>query len=88
MSRYLIQSVESYRVDSEAEAKSLIEEAKRDGNYMLKKYNSEYKEIKQKGEVVDAWYKVSLTKQFTDEKEPNGMYSVNYTTGSSFDSID
>lgn len=88
MSRYLIQSVESYRVDSEAEAKSLIEEAKRDGNYMLKKYNSEYKERKQKGEVVDAWYKVSLTKQFTDEKEPNGMYSVNYTTGSSFDNID
>ena len=84
MSRYLIQTVETYRVDSEAEAKNLIEEAKKEGIYQLKKYNSEYKERKQKGEVIDAWYKVTLTKAFTDEREPIGMYSVGYSTGSTF----
>ena len=40
MSRYLIQTVETYRVDSEAEAKNLIEEAKKEGIYQLKKYNT------------------------------------------------
>ena len=84
MSRYLIQTVETYRVDSEAEAKNLIEEAKKEGIYQLKKYNSEYKERKQKGEVVDAWYKVTIVKVFTDEKEPNTQVDISYDSGSAF----
>lgn len=84
MSKYLIQTVETYRVDKEAEAKNLIETAKADGNYILKKYNSEYKERKQKGEVIDAYFKVSLTKCFTDEKDPQYVYSVDYSEGDNF----
>lgn len=84
MSKYLIQTTEMYRVDSESEAKNLIEDAKTSSIYELKKYTSEYKERKQKGEVVDAWWKVVLTKTFTDEKEPMGSAEVEYNNGSIF----
>ena len=69
--KYLIEVTENYRVDSETEAAALIEEAKQNQRqYSLSKYSSVQKERKSKGEVVDSWYRVSLTKKFTDEKEP------------------
>ena len=51
---FLLETTENYRVASENDAKQLIEEAKSGRNYILKKYTSQYKERKQKGEVVDA----------------------------------
>lgn len=82
--KYLLETTENYRVNNEDEAKSLIESAKTDNHYILKKYSSQYKERKQKGEVVDAWYKVTLVKSFTDEKEPEGTTEVVYNDGSAF----
>lgn len=76
--KYLTQTVETYRVDKEDEAKKMIEEAKADNHFILKKYSSEYKERKQKGEVIDAYYKVTLTKAFTDEKEPEFRTEISY----------
>ena len=76
--KYLIQTVEIYRVDKEDEAKRMIEEAKSDNHFILKKYSSEYKEKKQKGEVIDTYYKVTLTKAFTDEKEPEFRTEISY----------
>lgn len=76
--KYLIQTVETYRVDKEDEAKKMIEEAKADNHFILKKYSSEYKERKQKGEVIDTYYKVTLTKAFTDEKEPEFRTEISY----------
>ena len=76
--RYLIQTVETYRADSEAEAQGLITEAKQAGEYALSKYVSEKKEVKAKGEVIDEYYKVTLTKIFTDIKEPEVTASVIY----------
>lgn len=84
MSKFLISTTEIYRADTESEASQLIEEAKADGHCSLSKYTSVYKERKQKGEVIDAWYKVSLTKVFDDEKEPIGSARVEYHTGGSF----
>ena len=67
------------------EAIKLIDEARKDGRFVLKKHTSTYKERKQKGEVVDAWWKVSLTKGFDDEKEPCGSTTIEYDTeGSAF----
>lgn len=68
--KYLIQTTEVYRVDTEEEAQELINSAKTCSMYALKKYNCEYKEKKSKGDVVDDWYKVTLTKSFGEEKEP------------------
>ena len=82
--KFLLETTENYRVDSEAEAKELIEQAKQGDNYTLKKYTSQYKERKQKGEIVDAWYKVTLVKYFTSEKEPDLQVEVSYDKGSAF----
>ena len=79
--KYLISTTEIYRADNEAEAVQLIEEAKQDNHFILAKYSSQFKERKQKGEVVDSWYQVSLKKVFTDEKEPEFSCQVVYTDG-------
>ena len=75
---YLTKVVETYRVANEAEAKKLIESAKVDRAYTLSKYSSEYKCSKAKGEIVDEWYRVVLTKDFNVEKEPDSYVEVNY----------
>lgn len=76
--KYLTQVTETYRVDSEDQVIQMIDEAKKDGGFILLKHTSQYKEKKQKGEVIDAWYKVTLTKQFTDEKEPDATVEISY----------
>jgi len=82
--KYLLEVTENYRVGTEAEAKELIESARNDNHYVLKKYSRQYKERKQKGEVIDSWYKVTLTKYFTNEKEPEGNTEIVYENGSAF----
>jgi hypothetical protein len=76
--KYLTQIVETYRVDDEEMVLEMIEEAKKDKRFTLIKHTSQYKEKKAKGEVIDCWYKVSLTKQFCDEKEPDATVTIEY----------
>ena len=78
--KYLLTTTEVYRVESKNEAKKMIEEAKEDNHFILKKYTSEYKERKQKGEVIDTYWKVSLVKTFTDEKDPQFRTVVSYAS--------
>ena len=75
---YLVSTTEVYRVDDEASAASLIEKAKHDSMYVLAKYSSVKKEKKQKGEIIDEWYQVSLTKKFNDEKDPISVVNIKY----------
>ena len=77
--KFLIRTVETYRVANEDEAKQIIEAAKVDRHFTLSKYASEYKCKKAKGEIVEDWYRVTLTKDFTDEKEPDCTASVSYS---------
>lgn len=84
--KYLIETTEVYRVDSEDECKTLIEQAKRTS--LVAKYSSVKKEKKQKGEVVDEWFKVSITKKWTDEKEPDSCMTVSYGVESAFDGVE
>lgn len=72
MSKYLVKSTEMYRIDNEAEAKDFIDSQKK--KYQINKHSTERKEKKLKGEVVDAWYRVTLVKDFNDEKEPDEPY--------------
>ena len=58
MSKYLLNVVETYRVDTEEESEELINEAKSDGSFELTKYNCEHKEKKSKGEIIDEAYVV------------------------------
>ena len=75
---YLVSTTEVYRVDDEASATSLIEKAKHDSMYELAKYSSVKKEKKQKGEIIDEWYQVSLTKKFNAEKDPISVINIKY----------
>ena len=78
MANYLIKTTEVYRCDSEQEAKNLIEEAKQSSLYTVTKSSSEIRTLKQKGEIVDEWRRVTITKSFNDEKEPYGQVYVTY----------
>lgn len=78
MSRYLVSTIETYRFDNETEAADFIKESKEDNSYFLSKHLTEYKERKQKGEVFDSYYKVTLTKNFNDIKEPNTYITIDY----------
>ena len=78
MSKYLVSTTETYRVDTENEATKAIEEAKQNGSYVLGKYTSEHKERKSKGEVIDEYWKLTLTKLFNDIKEADTLVNVSY----------
>ena len=78
MSKYLIQTTEVYRADSETEAQEIIGAAKAAAEYTLTRYSSEKKEVKAKGEVIDEFYKITLAKTFTDIKEPDVQVDVMY----------
>ena len=81
--KYLVETTEVYRVDSEDECKAIIEEAKKTS--IVKKYGAVKKEKKQKGEVIDEWFKLSITKFWTDEKEPDSCMTVSYGVDSAFE---
>lgn len=81
--KYLIKVDETYRCDTEAEAAELINEAKADNSFVLSKYTSVQRQQKSKGEVVDEWYRVTLTKVFDEEKEPIGSTTISYNTSNS-----
>ena len=80
--KYLIETTEIYRCDTEDEAKLLIEQAKKSSD--LKKYNCVAKEKKAKGEVIDSWYRLTLVKCWDDEKDPCGSTAVSYGIESAF----
>lgn len=82
--KYLIATTETYRASSEEEAAKLINDAKAESGYILSKYGTQYKEKKQKGEVIDYWWKVTLVKEFNSEKEPERDVEITYKEGSAF----
>lgn len=78
---YLIKVTEQYRCDTEDAAKALVEKAKNNRKYTVIKSSDEIKVTKAKGEVVDEWHRVIITKEITSEKEPDSMVSLNYREG-------
>lgn len=78
MSVYLCSTVETYRVDYEHEADELINFARESKLYDLKKSNVQKKEVKAKGEVIDEFFLVSLTKNIQDPKAPEVQVKLNY----------
>lgn len=86
MSKYLCQTTEVYRVDSESEAAKLIEDAKLDSRFTLLKSSTEYKTVKVKGEIEEEYWKTTLVKHFTDLKNPDCTVSVDYSVGGFFPS--
>lgn len=78
MSKYLVTVTEVYRVDTEGEVEIMLEQAKHSPEFTLVKYNSEKKEKKSKGEIVEEWRKVTLVKAFNEEKDPCTEVDIKY----------
>jgi hypothetical protein len=76
--KYLTKTTETYRVDSEAEVLEMIKSAKESSQWILEGHSSKKKQVKQKGEVVDEYFMLTLTKSFNDEKEPMDDITVVY----------
>lgn len=65
--RILLNNTETYRVDTEEEAKALIEEIKENASdYIVDSYSSVRKEKKKKGEIIAEGYQVKITKKYSD----------------------
>jgi hypothetical protein len=63
----LLETTQKYRVDSEEQAKDLIEQFRaqaREKGYVVKKAGYEYKTKKAKGEVIAEAWVVSVTQVF------------------------
>jgi hypothetical protein len=78
MSRYLLKAVDTYRVPDEAAVEALHDELLEDPTFDLTGFSYKVKQIKSKGEVVEEYMVVQATKQFTNEKDPEGSYVVSY----------
>ena len=65
----LLKQTEVYKVDGEGEAIQMIQDYK-DGQlkeaYTLSKSGYVYKTKKSKGEIIDAWYVVTIEKTFNE----------------------
>lgn len=79
MSTYLIKTTETFRCDTEKEANDFIKEQKNNNDYEVTKSTIENRQQKAKGEVVDDWKRVTITKVFCDEKEPYGTWMPVYS---------
>lgn len=67
MARQLLKTTDVYRVDTEEEAMTMIENAKNEqisGGYSVTKSGYTMKTKKSKGEIVDISFRVSIEKTF------------------------
>ncbi len=62
MGAELLKSTMEYIVDTEEQAKALIEEEKKSKEYIVGSYQSTKKQKKQKGEIVEEWYAVKVVR--------------------------
>jgi hypothetical protein len=76
--KYLINAVETYRVDTVEEAEQLHETLKNDSHFSLTAFGYKTKVKKEKGDIVEEWQLVTVKKEFNDEKEPVSSVHLNY----------
>lgn len=76
--KYLINSVDTYRVNTVAEVEQLHEVLKNDTTFELVSFSYKTKQIKSKGEVIDEYQLVQAKKSFTSEKEPTEQVEIFY----------
>ena len=74
----MVNTTEVLRVGSIEEVEALQEEVKTDGRCELASFSYKYKCTKQKGEIIDEWYQVSIKKVFNEEKDPCTVVDIGY----------
>ena len=84
MSKYLVKSTLTYRVDNEDEALALRETLREIECGELTDFGYKNKEVKSKGEVIDTYTMCSATITFNTEKEPENVIYVSFEDGDRF----
>ena len=75
---YLINTVETYRVDTVEDVEAFHEQLKADENFILASFGYKTKYVKSKGEIIDEYQLVTVKKIFNDEKDPTSHIKVGY----------
>lgn len=75
---YLINTVETYRVDTVEDVETFHEQLKADENFILASFGYKTKYVKSKGEIIDEYQLVTVKKIFNDEKDPTSHIKVGY----------
>jgi len=76
--KILINSVDTYRVNTVEEVEQLHEELKQNPAFTLASFSYKTKYIKEKGDIVEEYQLVQVKKIFTDEKDPESDVSIIY----------
>ena len=76
--KYLINTVETYRVATVEDVETLHEQLKQDSRFTIVSFSYKTKQVKQKGDIIDEYQLVSVKKLFNDEKEPIATIEVDY----------
>ena len=76
--KYLLSTVDTYRVPTVEDVEQLHEELTNDSHFTLGAFSYKTKYIKQKGEVIDEYQLVTAKKIFNDEKEPSSYIKIEY----------
>ena len=78
MAKYLISAVNTVRVHTVSDVEALHEELKNNPKFELVQFSYTTKDIKVKREVVGQYQLVKYKIIFTDEKEPEVQFEVEY----------
>lgn len=76
--RYLTKVVETYRIPTVEQAQSFHEELKNDSRFTVSSFSTKTKAIKEKGEIVEEYQLVTVSKLFNIEREPDGVVEIEY----------
>lgn len=76
--KYLINTVDTYRVQTVEDVEILHEDLKNNPHFVLAAFSYKTKQVKQKGDVVDEYQLVTAKKIFNDEKEPDTAIGFDY----------
>ncbi len=76
--KYLIGCTNTVRLSTLNEVEEFHEELKHENKFQLNNFSWTLKEIKKKGEVVDEYFLVKYKITFTNEKDPEVQYEVEY----------
>ena len=78
MSKYILSCTNTYSVNTVEDVEELHEELKHDPRFELTQFSYTTKDIKEKREVIDQYQLVKAKLVFTNEKEPEVRYEVDY----------
>lgn len=78
MAKYLISAVNTVRVHTVSDVEALHEELKNNPKFELVQFSYTTKDVKVKREVVGQYQLVKYKIIFTDEKEPEVQFEVEY----------